>query len=716
MPEVCRYLKEMVSDMEGRKSEQKLKKLFLLDLQYINGKNLFIMTMMLALLSIVTGIIALTAGRWLEGSILLSLAVILCFFVVQYKRKKNVKQMAISSAVGLVFLVLFFIWGGGATLDLVYLLPLVAMYSYGLHIGSCGAAVILLIVTVYFWTPLHDIGYEYSELRMQYFPLVLLVDSIAAYVLVDNVYQYRKHNEELLEKTEAANKAKSDFLANMSHEIRTPMNSILGLCELSMAEELPLPVYENCNNVYIAGRNLLGIINDILDFSKIESGRMELRPDEYKLSTLLNDVIQMAMARKGQKQIEFMVDCDPAIPNHLYGDELRIRQVVTNLLTNAIKFTKDGGVLLRIRGRKEAYGINLIFSVTDSGIGIKKENVSKIFSSFSQVDTKKNRAIEGTGLGLSISKQLVKQMGGFIFVDSEYGKGSTFTVVIPQKVIDNKPLAGIEENEKFRILTYFELEANNSPFVARHYAKILSNMGEGLELSYELAMSLQEVKDYVEEGRFTHLFISEAEYVPAKEYFDSIAERIRVVVIVNQNGQFKLPEGIRSICKPFYVLSISGVLQGEKPQFDGRRMMKKKRFILPKASILIVDDNQMNLKVASGLLRPYQMEIVTADSGKTALELMQQREFDLVFMDHMMPEMDGVEALKRIRALDIEYCKTVPVVALTANAVSGARELFLKEGFCDMVAKPVEMSLVERVLQRYIPEELIEHEEETDEQ
>ena len=704
----------MVAGMERRKPERNLKKLFLLDLQHLDGKALFIMTVLLVLLALVTGGVACALERWTDFGVLAGIAVAMSFFAVQYKRRKKVKQLAAGSAVCLFLLVLFFIWSGGATLDFLYLLPPVVMYCYGLYSGSFGIGLILLITAVYFWTPLNSLGYPYSEIRMQYFPFVLLADAIMSHAVIYNVYQYRRHNRELLEKAEAANKAKSDFLANMSHEIRTPMNSILGLCELSLAEDLSPAVYENCNNVYVAGRNLLGIINDLLDFSKIESGRMELRPDSYELSVLLNDVIRMAMARKGSKQIEFMVDCDPDIPNRLYGDELRIRQIVTNLLTNAIKFTKEGGVLLRVRGRREAYGINLLFAVTDSGIGIKQENINKIFNSFSQVDTKKNRAIEGTGLGLSISKQLVKQMGGFLFVDSEYGKGSTFTAVIPQKVMENKPLAKIEENEKYRILTYFDLEKNNSPFVARNYAEILTNMGEGLEVSYELASSLQEVKDYVNENQFTHLFISEAEYVLAKEYFDSVAKKINVVVIVNQNGQHTFPEGVRSIAKPFYVLPVSEVLQGEKQHFDSRRVNQKKRFILPKASVLIVDDNHMNLKVASGLLRPYQMEIVTTDSGKNALELMQQRKFDLIFMDHMMPEMDGVETLKRIRALEVEYCKTVPVVALTANAVSGAREMFQNEGFCDMVAKPVEMSMVERVLQRFLPEELIEREEEKD--
>lgn len=702
--------------MKKGKSEKKIKNLFLLDMQYLDGKKVFMMTILSAVMSLVPGIAAFAVGRWVEVGVLTILFLAACFFAVQYRRKKNAKQLAISSAVCLFLLMLLFIWSGGATLDLLYLLPPMAMYCYGLYNGSFGTLLVWVISAVYFWTPLNRLGYDYSEIRMMYFPLVLLGDSIFSYMLMHNMYQYRKHYEEVLERAEAANRAKSDFLANMSHEIRTPMNSIMGLCELSLAEELPPTVRENCNNVYVAGRNLLGIINDLLDFSKIESGRMEIRPDSYELSSLLNDVIQMAMARKGQKQIEFMVDCDPDIPNRLYGDELRIRQIVINLLTNAIKFTKEGGVLLRVRGRKESYGINLMFSVADSGIGIKKENIGKIFNSFSQVDTKKNRAIEGTGLGLSISKQLVKQMGGFLFVDSEYGKGSKFTVVIPQKVVEDKPLAKVEENEKYRILTYFELEENNSPFAAQCYAEIIANMGERLGLSYQFVASLQETKKFMADNTFTHLFISEVEYGLDKTYFDSLAEVVAVIVIVNQNREKQFPEKIQSICKPFYVLPVCSVLQGEKKHFDGSRVNIKNRFIAPKASVLIVDDNQMNLKVASGLLRPYKMEIVTAVSGADAIGLMQQHKFDLVFMDHMMPGMDGVEALKRIRALECAYCKNVPIVALTANAVSGAREMFLQEGFCDMVAKPVEMSLVERVLQRYIPEELQEQGEETDEQ
>ena len=705
----------MAGKMRKGKEEKKFINKLCEDVKKLDGKVLFIMTILLAVLAVFMCVIDAYEHRWVECGISIAFSVVMVFLGVQYKMKRNLNRFAVSSASSLFVLVLYFIYYGGVSLDLLYLVPPIAMYCYGLYNGGLGAVGIWLISAAYFWTPLHNIGYDYSVIRMRYFPVVLAVDIVISYVLIHNVYRYKEYHEVLVEKAESANRAKSVFLANMSHEIRTPMNSIMGLCELSMAEELSPTVYENCKNIYVAGRNLLGIINDLLDFSKIESGRMEIRPDNYQLSSLLNDVIQMAMARKGQKNIEFMVDCDPNIPNELYGDELRIRQIVTNLLTNAIKFTREGGILLRVRARKESYGVNLLFSVTDSGIGIKKENRDKIFRSFSQVDTKKNRAIEGTGLGLSISKQLAKQMGGFLFLNSEYGKGSTFTVVIPQKVMDNKPLAEIEENEKYNILTYFELEENNSVFAARHYAEIIANMGAGLGLSYSFASSLQEVKMCVADAVYTHLFISEAEYMPNSEYFESIAEQINVIVIVNQNGPVNLPGNIRRICKPFYVLSVSNALQGEKVRFDGRRASARKRFVAPKARILIVDDNQMNLKVASGLLRPYRMEITTADSGPAAIRLLEQQEFDIVFMDHMMPGMDGVETLSHIRAMDSEKCKSVPVIALTANAVSGAYEMFIKEGFCDMVAKPIEMSLFEKTLQRWLPEELIEHEEETDE-
>ena len=292
--------------MKRQRPQRSLKEVFCFEVENLDGNTLFVTTALLAVLALVMAVVDCIEGRWVETVVSSGFSVAMIALAVHYRWTKKRNALAIGSAICLFLLVMYFIYYGGVTLDFIYLVPSVAMYCYGLYSGGCSAVLIMLITAVYFWTPLHNIGYDYSELRMLYFPIILSVDIIISYALVFNVYKYRENREELLEQAETANRAKSDFLANMSHEIRTPMNSIMGLCELSMEEEMSDTVRDNCNNVYVAGRNLLGIINVLLYFSKIESGRMELRPDEYELSSLLNDVIQMAMARKGQKAIEFL--------------------------------------------------------------------------------------------------------------------------------------------------------------------------------------------------------------------------------------------------------------------------------------------------------------------------------------------------------------------------------------------------------------------------
>ncbi|MCI9136237.1 MAG: response regulator [Lachnospiraceae bacterium] len=634
---------------------------------------------------------------------------------IVFRIRKNVRFVILNIAGALSVMLLYFMATGGEqgfSILWMFLVPPTSMYFLSLYYGGMFSVCLGAVTILYMWTPLHRLGFPYTSTYLTRFPIVYFTETIMCMVIQYRIWCYKHQQKELLEKAEEANQAKSDFLANMSHEIRTPMNAIMGMCELVLNEkDLSEDVRDNCNNIYLSGRNLMGIINDLLDFSKIESGKMDLVCEPYQVASMMNDVLNMAMARKEDKPIELMVDCDSNIPEKLYGDEIRIRQVIINLLTNAIKFTQKGGVLFRISARREGYGVNLIFTIKDSGIGIKRKNLDKIFNSFSQVDTKKNRAIEGTGLGLAISKQLVKKMGGVLHVESEYGKGTEFTVVIPQKVESEVPIINVEKRKNLRLLCYIRFPEYAHPFVPESYYEIIEHIGDNFGIPYCVCDSLEKVQqELASPEAYTHLFLAREEYLQDRTYFDALAEKMPVTLVQDRKDHVAVTEHMRNLYKPFYVLSVGNVINGERLSFNpGKKETSGKRFTASKAKILVVDDNAMNLKVAIGLLKPYHMTIMTAENGNQAVSMVKNQDYHLIFMDHMMPGMDGVETLHAIRQMEGEYFKKIPVVALTANAVSGAREMFLEEGFQDFVMKPIEMSAMERTLRRWLPKELIEH-------
>lgn len=517
--------------------------------------------------------------------------------------------------------------------------------------------------------------------------------------------------EAALSEADSANKAKGDFLANMSHEIRTPMNAIVGMCELILRErDISETVTEYCFNIRNSGRSLLSIINDILDFSKIESGKLEIIEDEFNIASTLNDVMNMAVTRKENKNIELIVSVDPNIPIGLIGDEIRIRQIIVNLVTNAVKYTKSGIIRIKASMTRRDYGINLSVSVADTGIGISQENLEKLFSSFQQVDTRKNRSVEGTGLGLAISKQLITKMGGYINVSSVYGKGSEFRFVIPLKVSNPAPFVSLKEPENIHAAGFIDMSKFEFEAVGQQYASLIEELGETLGTDIELFGSMAELKAHRPQKEYTHLFVGREEYIAEKEYFTEAADKYKVVVVQDRNNAVEVPENIRCIFKPFYVLSVAAVLNNERLAAGiNDRRSSSIRFVAPKARVLVVDDNEINLKVAMGLMRPYHMQVVTADSGREAVSLLRSKDFHLVFMDHMMPELDGIETTALIRQMNGEYYKNLPIVALTANAVNGVREMFINSGLNDYIAKPIELSALDRVLKTWLPKELIKH-------
>jgi len=543
-----------------------------------------------------------------------------------------------------------------------------------------------------------------------------LLVQVASVTVVEFVTYYivKRHNEmnremqEVIEELRLAERSKSDFMANISHEIRTPVNTVCGMSEMILREEISDVVRENTFNIQTAGRNLLSLISDVLDFSELEYGKMSLVEEPYNLTSTINDVINMAIAQKGSKNLEMIVDCDAQIPYTLLGDEQKLRRVILGFVNNAIKFTEAGCITIIISARQEEYGINLSVKVRDTGIGIAEENLEKLFSSFNQVDTKRNRQEGGIGIGLAIAKKIISKMGGFISVRSTLGKGSEFQFVVPQKVVDDRPMVAVRNKENINIISYINTEKYAYAEIRDDYMNNIRHMVESLEVRYHQCRNLGELKRRMEKEIFTHAFITTAEYMEDKEYFDEISNQL--VVILLQNREASIPAGgnIKSLYKPFYVLSIATVLNGEYSlqRLDGSHYQEK-RFIAPEANVLVVDDNLMNLKVVEGLLRPYKIKVFVATSGKECLAKLDSMRYDIIFMDHMMPEMDGVETAHKIRAKAGLYFQNVPIVALTANAIGGAREMFLEEGFQEYVAKPIEMSHLERVLRKYIPEEKI---------
>lgn len=415
-------------------------------------------------------------------------------------------------------------------------------------------------------------------------------------VAVENIRNTKNNMlriEELMREAEESNEAKGNFLANMSHEIRTPMNAICGMSDMLLDEELSEQGKELAASIKSSGNSLLSIINDILDFSKLESGKMVIAPEEYYISSVVHDLLNVVEVRVKDKPVKLLAKVQDSIPRKLYGDSGRIRQILLNIMGNATKFTHEGSVTLEVswQAGDEKHG-RLYFSVRDTGIGIKKENLEKLFDAFEQVDLNKNRGVEGTGLGLSISKLLVEEMGGKIWVESEYGKGSTFHFFIEQEVIDNSPC---------------------------EYGK--------------------------------------------------------------------------------------GVQKTEIKQF-------KVTFRAPGAKILVVDDVKVNLRVAAGILKKFGIVPDLIDNAVDCVETLKKRkDYDLIFMDHMMPEIDGIEATGMIRDMNEEYTDRLPIVALSANAVKGMEQEFYTAGMNDFLPKPIEVARMSEILLKWLPKEKIEFEE-----
>ena len=387
----------------------------------------------------------------------------------------------------------------------------------------------------------------------------------------------------------AADDAKGKFLAHMSHEIRTPINAVLGMNTMILRETTDMQIKDYALDIQNAGHNLLSLVNDILDFSKIESGKLEIIRVEYDMSSMIHDISNMILAKAKDKNLAFEIHLDENLPSKLFGDDVRIRQILVNLLNNAVKYTHQGSVSLTIGGKKTDGKILLDFAVEDTGIGIKEEDISKLFKEFERIEEERNRNIEGSGLGMNITIQLLALMNSSLKVESVYGKGSKFSFSLEQQIVDSTPIGNLEKRIREQSVDYSYMEV----------------------------------------------------------------------------------------------------------------------FTAPNAQILVVDDNATNLKVFVNLLKTTKVNVDVADGGKACLDLVQKKRYDIIFLDHMMPDLDGVETLHQMKRLTASKCQDTPVVALTANAITGAKEMYLAEGFDAFLSKPINPEKLEQMILLLLPRDLL---------
>lgn len=522
--------------------------------------------------------------------------------------------------------------------------------------------------------------------------------------------KYRNQNEEniknVISRYQKAERTKDDFLANISHEIRTPINTIAGMSEILANEDLRDDVREKVQDLQGASRNLVTLVSDMLDFAEIQSGKLELSESSYSLTSTINDIVNIINNQKKNKDIEFILDINTDIPALLVGDEQKLKRAMLNILSNAVKFTEVGCVVLEISCRRESYGINLCITVRDTGIGIDSSQLHNVFNSFSMVDTKRNRQEGGVGLGLAIAQAIIEKMGGFISVRSRKGEGSEFQIIVPQKVEQYEPMIVLENPLRFNVLVYIDMNQFSIAAVKNEYGNNIKNITENLGIVVHVCRNLNELKRRIERNYITHIFITLYEYTMDESYFNGLAKQTGVVIILEETEAYRVhSDDIIRLYKPFYALPVSIILKGGKRYNNlNREAMNKNMFIAPDAKILIVDDNAINLRVESCLMKNYKFTIDTALSGMEALEKLESKDYDMVFMDHMMPEMNGVDTLHRIRDKAGIYYANIPVIALTANAVAGAKEMLIAEGFQDFLSKPVEIASMHRILEKYLPD------------
>ncbi|MDE6902207.1 MAG: response regulator [Lachnospiraceae bacterium] len=577
-----------------------------------------------------------------------------------------------------------------------------------------GIAALYVLALLYHVLILHTVSAQMGLrdiVRVGLGAVVTLGGTALARYWVNRRNVQRKWYEHVFEELETAGKQNAVFLSNVSHELRTPINMVIGISEVALAKELSPDIRSDMSSIKLAGKRLSNQINNMLDYTEILEGTLTPAKKEYMITSVLNDVITTVALQTNRQHLELVFDIDPNVPATLVGDAEKISHVLKILVENSIKFTEEGGVNIRIKHRQEDYGANLVIDICDTGIGMTDSQLTQMYDVFYQADTGSSRLAGGLGLGLPIARGLLTAMGGFIHFNSEERQGLSAHIVIPQGVVDERPCIVLNHPEQLCIACYFRPERYVCDEVRGYYDGLIYNLIHGLGIKGYQAHNFEALLKLRRSHKLTHVFIAQSEYNENREYYEELTNTLRVIVIAERDFTLSAESRLLVIHKPFSALSVANLLNGEMGErgFAEDQAAGRKPFTCVGVRALAVDDEEMNLMVAKGVLGNYGIEVDTCLSGKEAIAQCGTTAYDIIFLDHMMPGFDGVETLKRIRELRNGMYQDLPVIALTANTVSGAREMFRNEGFTEFVPKPIERMVLERVLRKVLPKSCIQY-------
>ena len=508
-------------------------------------------------------------------------------------------------------------------------------------------------------------------------------------------------DEQKNKRIEAYDADMEDFLSNISHELRTPVNVVNGMSDLLIKSGVG---YE-ANSIKEAGIRLAYQIEDIQDYTECKRQKLVLEENDYMSTSLINDVVTGFRSMDNTEKLELVVDMDPKVPEMMRGDVKKLHKIFRHLLSNAVKFTRVGGIYIRLTAEETDQGVNLCIEVTDTGIGMDWQAVQAVSEGMFQADKSRDRSSGGIGIGLFIVYGFAHRMGGFVKVESKKSKGTTIRVTIPQTVVNPAPCLALSRTFEGDILFHVRPEKYKVPRVREFYRSMATTLATGVRVPLYSADTVYEVERLREKLKVTHIFMGQEEYEENRGYFDAIGkEDITIAVSAAQDFKPGPDSQVIVMPKPLYAYPVIKILNEGRDARDIEISDSMTKPVLKGIKALIVDDEPMNLVVATGLFKDYEMLIDTAESGREAINLYRANAYDVVFMDHMMPEMDGVEAMKLIKREAEEAGREVAVIALTANAVSGAREMFIEEGFDGFIAKPINMADFDRLLLRVFPD------------